>query len=130
MKNKDYYRILGLKEDATPEEIKKAFRLLAIKFHPDRNAGDPKCEERFKAITEAYGVLIDPVKRKKYDLFRSAGHTGGFSSASGFKYSQADIFEDIFNNPRFRTIFEELNQESNSTEHFLHFKQYLITIDI
>ncbi len=67
MEYKDYYGVLGLKKEATAEEIKKAYRKLAVKFHPDKNQGEKKAEEKFKELTEAYEVLGDPQKRKKYD---------------------------------------------------------------
>src|SRR3954471_5133876 len=67
--NKDYYAMLGVKKTATPEEIRKAFRKLARKYHPDVNPGDKKAEERFKEISEANDVLSDEKKRKVYDQF-------------------------------------------------------------
>ncbi len=84
MEFKDYYKILGVSPDATEKDIKKAFRRLARKYHPDVNPNDPKAEERFKEINEAYEVLSDPEKRKKYDQMRQqyeawqrAGRPGG-----------------------------------------------------
>jgi len=67
MTYKDYYKILGVSETATPQEIKKAYRKLALKYHPDKNTGDPSAEDKFKEISEANDVLGDPEKRKKYD---------------------------------------------------------------
>lgn len=79
MANKrDYYEVLGVKRTATPDELKKAFRKLAVQFHPDKNQGDKKSEERFKEASEAYDVLSDPQKRQQYDQF---GH--GFAAFSG-----------------------------------------------
>ena len=69
----DFYEILGLKKGASEAEIKSAFRKLAVKYHPDKNKGDKKAEEKFKEINEAYGVLSDPEKKKKYDMFGHAG---------------------------------------------------------
>src|SRR5205085_1435584 len=69
MAKEDFYQILGVKRDAKPEEIKKAYRRLARKYHPDVNPGDKSAEERFKFITEAHEVLSDPKKRKVYDRF-------------------------------------------------------------
>jgi len=69
MAKQDYYEILGIKRDAKPEEIKKAYRRLARKHHPDVNPGDKAAEERFKLTTEAHDVLSDPKKRKVYDQF-------------------------------------------------------------
>jgi molecular chaperone DnaJ len=77
--NKDLYAVLGVDRKATPEEIKKAYRKLARQFHPDRNPGDAQAEERFKEISQAYDVLGDPDKRKKYDR----GGLGAFAGANG-----------------------------------------------
>lgn len=105
---KDYYRILGVPETATNEEIKKAYRKLAVETHPDRNPNDPKAEERFKDITEAYGVLMDPKKRKEYDLFRKFSGTG---SGPRFNYTQQEIFENMFRQAFGRDMFNNLNQD-------------------
>ncbi|RPI02775.1 MAG: J domain-containing protein [Ignavibacteriae bacterium] len=121
---KDYYKILGIEKTATPNEIKKAYRKLANKFHPDKNKGDKTAEDKFKDINEANGILSDPVKRKKYDQFgadwkqyeESGSRPGGFDwgKYSGGRGNQAhtmsqeefsamfggegegDIFETIF----------------------------------
>jgi molecular chaperone DnaJ len=102
MAKKDYYEILGLKRDAKPEEIKKAYRRLARKHHPDVNPGDKASEERFKLTTEAHDVLSDPKKRKVYDRFgeysehladaaaRGAGPTTGRSAPAGFDFTGFD----------------------------------------
>ena len=73
---KDFYKVIGVKEKATPDEIKKAYRKLAKENHPDANQGDPKASERFKEIGEAYSVLSDPEKRKQYDQMRRLGSLG------------------------------------------------------
>lgn len=99
---RDYYRILGISEDAGPDEIKKAFRRLAFEHHPDRNPGhEAEAAERFKEINEAYGVLSDPVKRREYDAWRRAGFAGaGYAPGRGsFQYSQEDILRSFFSNP-------------------------------
>jgi len=98
---KDYYRILGVPDNASQEDIKKAFRKLAFKYHPDTNPGsEKKSEEKFKEINEAYGVLGDKGKRQQYDFARKAPFTGTSYDASyrDFQYSQQDIFRDTFSN--------------------------------
>ena len=109
----DYYKILEVSEKADAENIKRAYRKLALKYHPDRNPNDPKAEERFKQISEAYGVLIDPVKRAQYDRMRATGFSGYQSTAQtrGFGYKTEDIYRDIFNNPHFYDVFSELSRE-------------------
>lgn len=110
---KEYYSILGLKEDAPPEEVRRAYRKLALHYHPDRNRGDAGAEDRFKAISEAYGVLIDPEKRQMYDLTRGAGTgaTAGEPSGPGPFSSQEDILRDLLRNREAAAIFEELTRE-------------------
>ena len=81
----DYYSLLGLPRDASDDDLKKAYRKLAMQFHPDRNAGSPESEERFKQITEAYDVLRDPQKRALYDRFGEAGLKRG-AGAGGFHH--------------------------------------------
>lgn len=97
---RDYYEILGVGRDADENEIKKAYRKLAMKYHPDRNPGDKTAEEKFKEINEAYEVLSDPEKKARYDRFGHAGidgnGAGGFDGASGFGFGFEDIFSDIF----------------------------------
>lgn len=80
----DYYETLGITKSATPDEIKKAYRKLALKYHPDRNAGDKNAENKFKEINEAYAVLSDPQKKQQYDTYGSTGFHQ--------RYSQEDIF--------------------------------------
>src|SRR5512136_1227334 len=93
---RDYYEVLGLKRDATEEEIKKAYRKLAFKYHPDRNK-DKEAEGRFKEINEAYEVLSDSQKRASYDRYGHAGmqNLGGFEGFGGFR-DPFEIFEEIF----------------------------------
>lgn len=107
---KDYYRILSVPDNASQEDIKKAFRKLAFKYHPDTNPGNEKpAEERFKEINEAYGVLGDKSKRQQYDFARKAPFAGvGYDTGyRGFQYSQQDIFRDTFSN---QAMFDELSR--------------------
>ncbi len=92
----DYYKTLGIEKTADPEDIKKAYRKLALKYHPDRNPNNREAEEKFKKISEAYAVLSDPEKRKQYDNFGS----DQFSQ----KFSQEDIFRDFDINQILRDI--------------------------
>ncbi len=94
---KDYYKILGVSESASADEIKRAYRELAKKYHPDRNPGDKNAEERFKEISEAYGVLSDPQKRAQYDQMRRLGafEYGNFRGYRGF---DGRDFSDVFRN--------------------------------
>ena len=122
MEYKDYYKVMGVSKNATTDEIKKAFRKLAVKYHPDKNPGDKKAEEKFKEIAEANEVLSDPVKRKKYDELganwkeyeqQQQAQGGGFYGGQGGGYRQrgggfnvedfggegggfSDFFESIF----------------------------------
>jgi molecular chaperone DnaJ len=99
MAKRDYYDILGLRREASAEEIKKAYRQMALKHHPDRNPGDRESEERFKEAAEAYSVLIDGQKRSVYDRFGHDGLRGeGFQGFSGFDSSVFEDFEDILGN--------------------------------
>src|ERR1700756_2194969 len=109
MSKKDFYEILGVDRKASAEDLKKAYRALAVKFHPDKNPGNKEAEHKFKEINEAYDVLKDEQKRAAYDRFGhgafqgggprpggggpfGGGFSGGFGGAGGF----GDIFEDLF----------------------------------
>jgi molecular chaperone DnaJ len=99
MTKRDYYEILGVSKDAPAETIKKSYRQMALKYHPDRNPGDRESEERFKEAAEAYSVLIDSEKRSVYDRFGHDGLRGeGFGGFSGFNSSIFADFEDILGN--------------------------------
>jgi len=107
MAQRDYYEVLGVKKGASMEELKKAYRKLAVKYHPDKNPGDKQAEERFKEINEAYAVLSDPKKKEQFDQFGS----NNFHQ----RYSQEDIFrgfnvDDLFKDQGFGTedIFSRL----------------------
>jgi len=95
MAETDYYKLLGVGKTASDEEIKKAYRKLAMKYHPDHTKGDKSAEEQFKKVSEAYAVLSDPQKRKQYDTFGSAGFQQ--------RYSQEDIFRGF----DFGDVFKE-----------------------
>ena len=106
MSKKDYYEVLGVIKSSSPEEIKKAYRKLALKYHPDRNKNDKSAEAKFKEASEAYHVLSDKERRSNYDqfghaAFEGAGGRGGFSN---FDFSSA--FSDIFGSDIFDDFFE------------------------
>ncbi len=99
MSKRDYYEVLGVSRDAKPEEIKKAYRQKALKYHPDKNPGDATAEARFKEAAEAYEVLRNPEKKSRYDQFGHAGVGNNFGGGYGGGMSMEDIFSqfgDIF----------------------------------
>lgn len=124
MDYKDYYKVLGVSKNATQDEIKKAFRKLAVKYHPDKTKGDKASEQKFKEVNEANEVLSDPDKRKKYDQFgenwksyqQQGGQQGGFDwsqyanpGAGGQRqYTYQGDFGDIFGNSGYSDFFETL----------------------
>ncbi len=115
---KNYYETLGVSEGASEDEIRGAYRRLAFEWHPDRNPA-PAAADRFKEISEAYAVLINPAKRSEYDQVRSSG------SSTGFRYDQEELFREMFSNPHSRMIFEELAREFERRgmrvdRHFFH----------
>ena len=99
---RDYYEVLGVNRGAGEEEVKKAYRKLALKYHPDRNPGDKQAEEKFKELSEAYQVLTEPEKRAQYDQYGHAAFgdggpfRGGFDFTSGFEDIFGDIFGEVF----------------------------------
>jgi molecular chaperone DnaJ len=93
---RDYYEVLGVERQATEQQIKSAYRKLALKFHPDRNPGDKKAEEAFKEAAEAYAVLADAQKRSMYDRFGHAGVNASGAGAAGFDPTIFADFSDIF----------------------------------
>src|SRR5574338_1125287 len=96
MAKRDYYEVLGVNRDASEEDIKKAYRKLAMKWHPDRNPDKPKAEEKFKEAKEAYEVLCDAQKRAAYDQFGHAGVEGMRGTGGGQGFDPRDAFGDIF----------------------------------
>nr|MBP6294628.1 DnaJ domain-containing protein [Hydromonas sp.] len=103
MAKRDYYEILDVARNASDDEIKKAYRKLAMKYHPDRNQDNPSAEEKFKEVKEAYEMLSDSQKRAAYDQYGHAGVDpnmggGGFGGGQPFGDAFGDIFGDIFGN--------------------------------
>lgn len=103
MDSKDFYEILGLDSDATSRQIKEAYRHLALRYHPDRNASNPEAAEKMKALNEAYAVLSDPSKRQEYDNLRQQF---GHSAYGRFRQSYSD--QEIFRGSDIHQIFEEM----------------------
>ena len=104
---RDFYEVLGVARDSEPDDVKRAYRQMALKFHPDRNPGDKDAEKRFKEAAEAYEVLSDPEKRQRYDRYGHAGLEG--AAVHDFR-STDDImsaFSDIFGGGLFGDLFGE-----------------------
>ena len=112
----DLYKILNVEKNASAEEIKKAYRNLAFKFHPDRNPGDKFAEEKFKKINEAYSVLGDETKRRQYDQYNMNGFSENFQQNSGFY--QGDPFADFFNNRNYQYTYTYSSKNSESKKSF------------
>src|SRR5688572_21870124 len=112
MSKRDYYEVLGVPRKASDDDIKKAYRKLAVKFHPDKNPGDKTAEEQFKELGEAYEVLNDPQKRAAYDQYghaafdarRRASRGGGFTDF----HDPFDIFREVFGQQSGGSIFDDL----------------------
>lgn len=110
---KDYYEILGVSKNATDEDIKKAYRKLALKYHPDRNPNNKEAEERFKEINEAYAVLSDKEKRKQYDTYGMSGFQQRYTEEDIFRgFNLGDLFRDLGfgSGDIFTTIFGRQSQ--------------------
>ncbi|MGE0171983.1 MAG: DnaJ C-terminal domain-containing protein [Oligoflexales bacterium] len=104
----NYYKVLGVEKSASDADIKKAFRKLAMQYHPDRNQGDKQAEDKFKEVNEAYAVLSDPEKRKQYDMFGEQGFHQRYST------------EDIFRGFDFSSIFDEFGLGGDRNNIFSH----------
>jgi molecular chaperone DnaJ len=118
--DKDFYELLGVSRSADASEIKKAYRNMARKYHPDANGGDTESEEMFKAVSVAYEVLSDPEKKARYDQFGIDGLRGdsGFNSQSGgsFDFNISDLFESFFGGQGFNNGFGQRGQASNDIQ--------------
>jgi DnaJ-class molecular chaperone len=99
----DYYRVLGIDKDASPKQIKEAFRKLAFQYHPDQNKGNPSAVEKMKEINEAYAVLSDPGKRREYDRLQERYGPDGYD-----RFRQSYSEQDIFRGSDINQIFEEM----------------------
>src|SRR5262245_8335130 len=93
---RDYYEVLGVARDVSEEELKKAYRKLAVKYHPDKNPGDKSAEEKFKELGEAYDVLSDEQKRAAYDRFGHAAFQQGGAGRGGGFHDPFDLFREVF----------------------------------
>ncbi len=116
-KKRDYYEILGVERNASDEEVKRAYRKLAVKFHPDKNPGDAHAEEKFKELGEAYDVLIDPDKRAAYDRFGHAAFAQGTAGRGGGFHDPFDIFREVFGGGGGTGIFETFFGGGVATDH-------------
>ena len=96
MSKRDYYEVLGVNKNTSKDELKKAYRKLAMKYHPDRNPDDAQAAEKFKELSEAYEILSDDQKRQTYDNFGHEGVNSSFTSSLGAADAFSDIFGDIF----------------------------------
>ena len=130
MSKRDYYEVLGVKKSSSKDEIKKAYRKLALKYHPDKNKGDKGSEEKFKEGSEAYHVLSDDKRRENYDQFGHAAFQGGGQGGFGnfdFSSSFSDIFEDVFGDFGFGGSGQSRRGRRNNRGNDL---RYDITIDL
>ena len=123
MAKRDYYEVLGVSKTATDDEIKKAYRKIAIKYHPDKNPGDKEAEEKFKEAAEAYDVLHDANKRQQYDQF-GFDAPGGGSGFGGFGGGGSFSMDDIFS--MFGDVFGGHGGGFGGFEGFGHVKNYIL----
>src|SRR4026208_2587754 len=111
MAKRDYYEVLGVGRQSDEEEIKKAYRKQAVKFHPDKNPGDKVAEEKFKELGEAYEALSDPQKRAAYDQYGHAAfdsRSRGFRPGAGGFHDPFEIFREVFGANTGSSIFDDL----------------------
>ena len=116
MAKRDYYEILGVAKGSSQDEIKKAYRKVAMQYHPDRNPGDKSAEEKFKEAAEAYEILSDADKRAQYDRFGHAGVSGNGRGFGGGNMNMDDIFSqfgDIFGEDIFGSFFRRQHRHKN-----------------
>ena len=109
--DKNYYQILELDQNTDSDQIKRAYRRLALKYHPDRNPGDSSSEEQFKLISEAYAVLIDSEKRRQYNQTLRSGYDSGTGPETGFNFNREDILREFFASAHARQAFRDLGRE-------------------
>lgn len=114
---RDYYEILGVERSATPEEMKKAYRKLAVKYHPDKNPGNKEAEEKFKELGEAYEILSDPEKKAAYDrfghqTFQQGGMGRGPAGTGGGFHDPFDVFREVFGSGGGGSIFGDIFEEA------------------
>jgi molecular chaperone DnaJ len=109
MGKSDYYEVLGVPKDVSDEELKKAYRKMAVKYHPDKNPGDKAAEEKFKEVSEAYDVLRDGDKRAAYDRYGHGAFEHGGARSGGWSSSEFhdpfDVFREVFGGGGFGDIF-------------------------
>ncbi|KJJ85587.1 molecular chaperone DnaJ [Candidatus Omnitrophus magneticus] len=126
---KDYYSLLEVSNDANQEEIKKAYRKLAVKYHPDKNPGDKQAEDTFKEISQAYEVLSNPEKRRLYDQYGESAFQGG--SGAGF-HDPFDIFREVFTSSGFGNAFSDLfgfSSQGGNRQYRGHDLEYALTLE-
>src|SRR5207237_7686352 len=114
---RDYYEVLGVPRGAPEDDVKRAYRKLAVKFHPDKNPNDPHAEERFKELGEAYDVLIDADKRAAYDRYGHAAFAQGGAGFGGGFHDPFEIFREVFGGGFGGGIFEDRKSTRLNSSH-------------